>query len=148
MNRILIFDAYPSIRELLAEELAAEGNTVVPIANPESIAGFVDSFEPDLLIMDPYIRGSMKWEMFDAAKAQDPKLPILVFTQGSPPDPHPDPHFGLAEACLPKSYILDNLKGKIKEILKKTSGKKGPEPMSARRTFFASAFSSGVPTRP
>jgi DNA-binding NtrC family response regulator len=137
MKRILIFDAYPSIRELLAEELAAEGNTVVPIANPESIAGLVNTFEPDLLIMDPYIRGSMKWEMFDAAKAQDPQLPILVFTQWPSPEPHPDPHFGQADACLAKSYSLDRLKGKIKEILKKTPGKRGPEPMSVRRTFLS-----------
>jgi len=131
MNRILIFDAYPSIRELLAEELATEGNTVVPIANPESIAGLVNAFEPDLLILDPYVRGSMNWELFDAAKAQNPRLPILVFTQWT----SPDPHFGQADACLSKSYVLDKLKVKIKEILQKTPGKRGPEPMSSRRTF-------------
>jgi DNA-binding NtrC family response regulator len=131
MPRILIFDAYPSIRELLAEELAADGNTVVPIGNPESIAGLVTVFGPDLLILDPYIRGRMNWELFDEAKEQNPDLPVLLFTQWS----SPDPHFGLAVACLPKSYILDTLKQKIKEILKKPSREQALGMTSARKTF-------------
>ncbi len=49
MNRILIFDAYPSIRELLAEELAADGYTVVPIGIPNSIPNLTKTFEPDLV---------------------------------------------------------------------------------------------------
>jgi DNA-binding NtrC family response regulator len=115
MNRILIFDAYPSIRELLAEELAGEGNTVAAIANPDLIADLIITFDPDLFILEPYIRGSMMWEMLDSAKRQNPNLPILLFTQWS----GLDSHFSQAEACLPKSYILDNLKRKVKEIMER-----------------------------
>jgi len=120
MSRILIFDAYPSIREILAEELAADGSIVVPIGNPESIAGVVTAFEPDLFILDPYIRGGMRWELFDAVKEQNPKLPILLFTEAS----FPDPHFTQADGLLQKSYILDKLKQKIKETLQKRSSRK------------------------
>ncbi len=115
MNRLLIFDAYPSIRKLLAEELAAEGNTVVAISNPDLIPGLIVTFNPDLFILDPYIRGIMRWEMIDLAKTQNPSLPVLLFTQW----PVSDPHSGQADACLPKSYILDNLKRKIKEIVER-----------------------------
>jgi DNA-binding NtrC family response regulator len=129
MSRILIFDAYPSIREILADELAADGSIVVPIGNPESIAGAVIAFEPDLFIMDPYIRRGMKWELFDAVKKQNPKLPILLFTESS----FPDPHFTQADGCLSKSYVLDKLKQKIKETLeKRLLGKRDSETISAR----------------
>jgi DNA-binding NtrC family response regulator len=131
MKKILIFDAYPSIRELLAEELAADGNTVVPIGNPDLISDLIISFEPDLLIMDPYMRGKMRWEVFEAVKAQNPKLPILLFTEGS----SPDPHFSQADVFLPKSYLLHRLKQKIKETLeRRPSGKRGSEGLSVRKS--------------
>ncbi len=112
---LLIFDAYPSIRELMTEELAAEGNSVVAISNPDLIPGLIVTFNPDLFILDPYIRGIMRWEVIDLAKIQNPSLPVLLFTQW----PVSDPHSSQADACLPKSYILDNLKRKIKEILER-----------------------------
>jgi CheY-like chemotaxis protein len=113
VNKILIFDAYPFGRELLAEELADEGNFVIAIGNPESLTEIVGSFEPDLLIMDPYIRGTMQWEVFDKAKAINPRLPVLLFTQSS----FPDERFARANAWVTKSYIFDNLKRGIKEIM-------------------------------
>jgi DNA-binding response OmpR family regulator len=130
MNKILIFDAYPSIRELLAEELAAEGNTVVPIGNPNLISELITTFGPDLLILDPYIRGAMKWELFDSARVQNPELPIVLFTDWS----SPDPHFSQADAYLPKSYILDSLSQKIKKIMeKRVSGGNGSVEISVRQ---------------
>ncbi len=132
MGRILIFDAYPSIRELLAEELAADGHTVVPIGNPESIPGLITTFGPDLFILDPYIRGVMKWDMLDAVRAQKPNLSILLFTEWS----SPDPHFSQADACLSKSYILDKLKRKVQEAMKKQASEKhGSE--GVRKTFLS-----------
>jgi len=70
----------------------------------------------------------MKWELFDSARAQNPQLPILLFTEWSAPDPH----FCQAEACLPKSYILDRLSQKIKEIMgKRLPGKSRGKDVSA-----------------
>ena len=130
MNKILIFDAYPSIRELLAEELAAEGNTVVPIGNPNLISELITTFGPDLLILDPYIRGTMKWELFDSARVQNPELPIVLFTDWS----SPDHHLSQADAYLPKSYILDSLSQKIKKIMeKRVSGGNGSVDISVRQ---------------
>lgn len=134
MNKIIIFDAYPSIRELLAEELAVEGNTVVPISNPDLIPDLITTFEPDLLILDPYMGGGIKWDVFDSARAQNPKLPILLFTERS----SLDIHFSQADACLPKSYNLDKLKQKIKAIMRKrSSGKSGSRMVSAWKSEVA-----------
>ena len=115
MNKILIFDAYPSVRELLAEELAAEGYTVVPIGNPNLIPDLIATFDPDLFILAPYLRGRMDWKMFDSAKRKNPKLPILILTEWI----SEDPHYHQADACLPKSHDTDKLKQKIKEIIEK-----------------------------
>ncbi len=112
MKRILIFDAYPSIRELLTEELAGEGNMVVPVGNPDLIPELINTFDPDLFILDPYIRGGMTWELFDAVKVKNPDLPILLFTHWAAPDPH----FDRAEAYLPKSYSLEKLNAAVKKI--------------------------------
>jgi len=115
MNKVLIFDAYPSIRELLVEELAAEGNLVISTGNPDLIPDLITTFGPDLFVLDPYVRGVMKWGLLDSAKAKNSKLPILLFTQWS----SPDPHFSEADACLPKSSALDRLTEKIRGILGK-----------------------------
>ncbi len=122
MKRILIFDAYPSVRELLAEELAAEGNTVIPIANPDLISQLIITFEPDLFILDSYLRGEMKWELLDSVKMQNPNLPIILFTECSTPGPHSKN----ADACLFKSHIFDQLKQKIKEFTKERLPEKKP----------------------
>jgi DNA-binding NtrC family response regulator len=120
MNKILVFDAYPSIRELLVDELAAGGNTVVPIGNPDLIPELIATFSPDLIIMDPYIRGTMMWGLLDSAKGQDPEIPILLFTQWS----SFDVHFSQADAALPKSYNPDRLSQKVKEIMGKRLSRK------------------------
>lgn len=57
MKKILVVDRFSSVRELLAEELAAEGNTVVPIVNPKLIQSLIYSFAPNLIIMDLFMDG-------------------------------------------------------------------------------------------
>lgn len=57
MKKILVVNRFSSLRELLAEELAVEGNTVVPIANPESIWSLLSTFGRNLIIMDPFMDG-------------------------------------------------------------------------------------------
>ncbi len=144
MTRILVFDAYPSIRELLAEELAAEGTTVIPIAKPDLIPDLISTFEPDLLILDPYVRGKLKWELFDTVKAQDPTLPVVLFTQWF----SADPRFSQADAFLSKSYDLEKLKEKIKEILaKRPSGESRSKNLYERKTKGAVSESIRFSTR-
>ena len=126
MKKILIFDAYPSIRELLAEELAGEGNMVVPVGNPDLIPELITTFDPDLFILDPYIRGGMTWELFDAVKAKNPDLPIFLFTHWA----SPDPHFDRAEAYLPKSYSLGKLADAVKKIPARRLRKSSPRDVS------------------
>jgi hypothetical protein len=65
--------------------------------------------------LDPYMRGEMKWKLFDSTKTLNPKLWIILFTEWSPPDPH----FDKANAYLLKAYNFDKLKKMIKEIIRR-----------------------------
>jgi two-component system OmpR family response regulator len=113
MKKILILDRYPSVRELLAEELAAEGNTVVPIGSPQSIWSLLPTFEPDLIIMDLFMNGKWQWNILREIKKQNPRLPVLIFTAGFPEG---DRRLSQADGWVIKSSVFDELKRKINEI--------------------------------
>jgi DNA-binding response OmpR family regulator len=116
MHKILIVDGYASVRELLAEELAGEGNIVVAIGNPELIGGLINTFEPDLIILDLYKNGRMRWNVLKEIKRQSPQLPVVIFTSTYP---ERDLHLPQVEGWVIKSFIFDELKEKINEVLKR-----------------------------
>ena len=115
MAKILVIDEYPLIRDLLSEELTEEGNVVVSTGDPNLIPEMLRIFEPDLMILDPYVRGEMRWELLDGIKNQKPHLPILIFA-----DPYKeDPHQFQVDGWVAKSFLFDDLKQKIIKILEK-----------------------------
>jgi DNA-binding response OmpR family regulator len=116
MDKILIVDGYQSVRELVAEELASEGNIVVAIGNPELIGGLIETFDPDLIILDLYNNGRMRWHVLKEIKRQSPQLPVVIFTSTYP---ERDLHLPQVEGWVIKSFIFDELKEKIDEILKR-----------------------------
>jgi CheY-like chemotaxis protein len=120
MARILAIDEYPSIRDLLSEELAEEGNVVVSTGDPNLIPEMLRTFEPDLMILDPYVRGRMRWELLERIKNQKPHLPILIFAASYKEDPH---QFQV-DGWVAKSFLFDDLKQKIFEILENHLGNK------------------------
>ena len=115
MAKILAIDESPSIRELLAEELTEEGNVVVSTGDPNLIPEMLRTFEPDLMILDPYVRGEMRKEVLERIKNQKPHLPILIFAASYKGDPH---QFQ-ADGWVAKSFLFDDLKQKIIKILEK-----------------------------
>ncbi len=114
MKKIFIFDAYSFIREVLAEELASEGNMVVAIGKPEFVSEAVTAFRPDLVIMDLFIRGGIRWDLLEGMKTQFPSIPVLLFTGFHPQEM---PRLREADGWVQKSFIFDGLKQKINEIL-------------------------------
>lgn len=114
MKKIFIFDDYASIRELLAEELAADGNMIVAIGKPEFVGEAVTAFCPDLVIMDLYTRGGIRWDLLEDLKARIPSTPVLLFTAFHPQE---IPRLNRADAWVKKSFVFEGLKQKIGEIL-------------------------------
>jgi DNA-binding response OmpR family regulator len=130
MDKILIVDGYPSVRELLAEELAGEGKMVVAIGKPDSIRDLINTFDPDLIIMDLFMNGKMRWNVLKEIKKRSPQLPVLIFTATYPEG---DSRLSWVDGWVMKSFLLDDLKQKIAEVLKRRSlAANTPDPSSIR----------------
>jgi DNA-binding NtrC family response regulator len=114
MAKILIFDEYPSIRNLLAEELAGEGNVVLGLGRAELIREGVTTFNPDLAILDLFLRGTFRWDFLDHVRKQDPLLPIIIYSGFFPGG---DPHLDQVDGFILKSCVLDELKQCISNVL-------------------------------
>ena len=120
MAKILAIEEYPSIRDLLSEELAEEGNVVASTGDPRLIPEMLRTFEPDLIILDPYVRGEMRWELLERIKKEKPHLPILIFADPCKANSHPFQVNG----WVAKSILFDDLKEKIIKIQEKPPWKR------------------------
>ncbi len=114
MAKILIFDEYQTIRDLLAEELAGEGHIVTSAGKPESVPEEVITSNPDLAILDLFIRGKYRWELLEEMRALKPDLPVLIYSGYYPEG---DPHLYQIDGFVNKSCFFDELKRRITGIL-------------------------------
>lgn len=115
MAKILIFDEYPSIRNLLAEELAGEGNVVLTIGRVELIGNGIATFNPDLAVLDLFLRGNFRWDLLDEIRRQAPTLPVIIYSGYYP---RGDSHLNQVDGFILKSCVLDELKRCIFDLLK------------------------------
>jgi DNA-binding response OmpR family regulator len=114
MKKIIVFDAQPAVRELLSEDLTAEGNVVLSIGRHDFLKDAVATFQPDLLILDLDIWGEMCWDLLANLRTHYPAIPILIFTACLPGE---DFRTSLADGWIQKSLLSDALKRKVDEIL-------------------------------
>ena len=119
MKKILIFDAYSPIRQLLAEELTAEGNVTMSIGKAEFVSQWVERFDPDLIVLDLYVRGRILWDLLEELKTRYPTVPVLLFTAFQPNE---IPRLKEADAWVQKSFVFEELKEKIAILLEKRQG--------------------------
>ncbi len=115
MAKVLIFDEYPSIRNLLAEELAGEGNVVLTIGRVELIWNGIAAFNPDLAILDLFLRGDFRWDLLEEIRRQVPALPVIIYSGYYP---RGDSHLSQVDGFILKSCVLDELKQCISDLLK------------------------------
>jgi len=114
MAKILILDDYASVRNLLAEELAGEGNVVLSMGKSELIIEEIAAFNPDVAIFDLFMKGKYRWDLLEEVKQQNPDLPIIIFSGYYPKG---DPHLNRIEGFIMKSFDLHELKQCISEVL-------------------------------
>ncbi|MBP1716233.1 MAG: response regulator receiver protein [Deltaproteobacteria bacterium] len=114
MKKILIFDAYSPIRQLLAEEITAEGYVTMSIGKPETLNESIARFEPDLIVLDLYTRGGMLWDLLEDLKSRYPAVPVLLFTAFHPQE---IPRFKQADGWVQKNFQFEELKEKIRVLL-------------------------------
>jgi CheY-like chemotaxis protein len=116
MNKILVFDFYPAIRQLLTEDLAAAGNVTLSVEKPGALKEAVERFSPDVVVLDLYDRGVMHWDLLEDLKARYPTIPVLLFTAFILNE---SPRLKKADGWVQKSYQFEELMGKISALLLK-----------------------------
>ena len=117
MTKILIVDDQPCVRKLLSEELILEGYRVATAADAGSVRGHLRFSKPDLVLLDLYLDGAEGFGVLRDIKGQDPHLPVIIFTAyDSYVD---DPRLSQADGYVIKSIDLDELKGKIADLLRR-----------------------------
>ena len=119
MFSILIVDN-PGAREVLAEELAFKGYTVMITGDGETAREAFGTCRPDLVILDPFLRGRSRWDLLAAMKEESPSLPVLIVTDYA--TYRQDPHLALADGYLNKDscaqdLYIEELKEKVTKIL-------------------------------
>ena len=117
MTKILIVDDQACVRELLSEELISEGYRVAMAGDVESVRGHLRFSKPDLVLLDLYLDGAEGFRVLRDIKEQNPDLPVIIFTAyDSYVD---DPRLSQADGYVIKSIDLDELKGKIADVLRR-----------------------------
>ena len=115
MNTILVIEDNWAVRELFAIELASEGFNIVAIGEVDSIREKMRDSNPDLVLLDIYMKRRLRWDVLVDIKEENRKLPVIiaaVFDDYSNP-----PHPLLVDDYWIKSYRFDGLKQKIGEVL-------------------------------
>lgn len=115
MSTIMIIDDHYAVRELFALELASEGYNIVTTGEVESIREKIKSSNPDLVLLDIYMKGKHRWDVLMDIKNENPKLPVIIVTVYD--NYSNDPHLLLVDGCCIKSYCFADLKQKIGEVL-------------------------------
>ncbi len=147
MLSILII-ADPGVRELLAEELAFDGYTVMKTGDGETAGEIIHLSRPSLVVLDPLLGGQDRWDLLLKIKKEDPCLPVLIATDFAC---HlQDPHLALADGYLNKdSYVKDSiieeLRDKIAKILKEPFYLGGGAQAFCGQTPFAGSFDKNDP---
>jgi len=123
MEKILIIYDYASVRELLAEELAADGHLVVPIGKPDLVKGVIGTLRPDLVLVNLHINGKDRWDVLEEIRKQDPYMRVLVLsTYGGYQEGH---RRSLADVYVIKSFRFEGLRQKVVEVLQRNPSHAG-----------------------
>ena len=116
MSKILIVDDQLCVQELLTAELTLEGYYVASSGDAGSAKRRLSSFRPDVVILDLYLDGPDGFALFEDVKRNYPNLPVIVLTAYD--NYRDDPRLAEADGYVIKSMVLDELKGKIADVLR------------------------------
>ncbi|HNU92820.1 MAG TPA: response regulator [Spirochaetota bacterium] len=115
MSKILVVEDEQHQRELYAMELQDEGYEVDQAANGREAVEKVKANKYDLVVLDIRMPEMDGIEALGKILSRDKKIPIIIYTAYS----NYKSNFmtWTADAYITKSSNLDELKGKIQEIL-------------------------------
>lgn len=115
MSHILIVDDQSCIQELLLEDLVREGYRVATAGDPETAIAQVQSFTPDLVVLDLYLDGPQGFRLFKDIRREYPNLPVIIFTAYD--SYREDPRLSQAAGYVVKSPDLRKLRQNIARVV-------------------------------
>ncbi|MEW6387180.1 MAG: response regulator [Thermodesulfobacteriota bacterium] len=114
MRRILFADSEPHIRTLCREELQEEGYEVQVAGNARDVVRMVDSFHPDLVILEVLLPDMSGLETGRIIKGTSKETRVIFFSHGRPPR---NLESWGADAYVVKSPDLEGLKRAVRNLL-------------------------------
>lgn len=119
MTKILLVDDQVCIQQFYCEELTEDGYDVAVAGNVQETITKIETFKPDMVVLDLFLRGPKGWEVLDIIKKRDPHLPVVITTAYD--SYREDPRLKGADGYVVKSFNLTELKQKISELLQEES---------------------------
>jgi CheY-like chemotaxis protein len=86
MGKLLIFSELSEIRELLTQEFAGDGHTVIATSNPALILELLRNLDPDLLLTDFHLNNVNPWQLMQQIRKEFPGLLVVPYTAYSAQD--------------------------------------------------------------
>ena len=80
MEKILLVDDEPAIRQMLTRLMTGEGYFVVPATNGIEAIELASRGQFDLLLLDLNMPGLDGWDTFEKLTSKNPLLPVIVIT--------------------------------------------------------------------
>jgi two-component system OmpR family response regulator len=114
MSRILFADGEPHIRQLCLEELQDEGYEVRVTGQAAEVVRLVDSFQPDMVIMEVLLPDMSGVEAGLMIKGTNRQTRVVLYSHVSPPR---DLSTWGADDFVVKSPNLDALKAAVRRLL-------------------------------
>jgi DNA-binding response OmpR family regulator len=114
MSRILFADGEPHIRQLCLEELQDEGYEVRVTGQAAEVVRLVDSFKPDMVIMEVILPDMSGLEAGRMIKGTNRQTRVVLYSHISPPG---DLSSWGADGFVVKSPNLDGLKATVRRLM-------------------------------
>lgn len=114
MRKVLFVDAEPHIQQLFQEELQEEGYDVQVAGRGGDVARLVDSFHPDVVILEVLLPDMSGLETGRIIKGTSKKTRVILHSHYKPP--HKLSDWG-ADAFVLKSANLEKLKETVRQLI-------------------------------
>lgn len=116
MAKILLVDDQTCIQHFYREELTGYGYDVTVASDGYEAIAKIETFKPDVVILDLFLEGPKGWDVLDIIKNREARLPVIIITAYD--SYRNDPRLKKADGYVIKSFNLTELKQKISELFK------------------------------
>lgn len=125
MAKVLFIDDEQWVRDLYTAELEDEGHVVIATGDIEFALDLIDTYRPDLIILDLFLNQARGWDVLPAIREIDPTVSVVVLS--SYDSFMGDPRLDSASNYLIKNMTsFDELKKTLKEFFPWRSPLLGP----------------------